>query len=94
MCYINRTQIPPVDIHSYLAMSFSFGTTATVILLAGLSAVSAAPSKEIVRRQSIGTLSSSQVDAFTPYSYYASAGYCAPAATLAWNCGSGFTVVA
>ena len=41
----------------------------------------------LATRQSITPLSSSQIDAFTPYSYYATVAYCAPAQTLAWNCG-------
>ena len=39
-------------------------------------------------RQAITSLTSTQISAFKPYSHYASAGYCAPAATLAWNCGA------
>ncbi|KAK0225286.1 alpha/beta-hydrolase [Armillaria fumosa] len=40
------------------------------------------------RRDSITALSNSEVEAFKPYTYYASAGYCEPSTTLAWNCGS------
>lgn len=40
------------------------------------------------RRDSITTLSDSEIEAFKPYTYYASAGYCEPSTTLAWNCGS------
>jgi len=29
-----------------------------------------------------------QVNAFRPYTYYASAGYCNPSVTRAWTCGS------
>ncbi|KAI0794401.1 lipase [Fomes fomentarius] len=36
----------------------------------------------------ITTLTSSQIAAYTPYSHYASAGYCTASATLAWNCGA------
>jgi len=39
-------------------------------------------------RQSITPLTSSQINAFNPYSYYATVAYCPPAQTLAWNCGS------
>lgn len=38
--------------------------------------------------QSIAILDSSQVDSYTPYTYYASAGYCNPTQTLAWDCGT------
>ncbi|KAI6126017.1 Alpha/Beta hydrolase protein, partial [Pisolithus croceorrhizus] len=39
-------------------------------------------------RQSITGLTTSQIDSYTPYTYYASAAYCTAAQTLAWNCGS------
>ena len=38
-------------------------------------------------RQSITTLSTSQISPFKPYSYFASAGYCTPSTTLTWSCG-------
>ncbi|TFK47200.1 alpha/beta-hydrolase [Heliocybe sulcata] len=68
------------------------------VALAVGAAVDAAPS--LRTRQSITTLSSSQVSAYTPYSWYASAGYCEASATLTWTCGtnceanSGFQPVA
>ncbi|KAF9269337.1 lipase [Marasmius fiardii PR-910] len=40
------------------------------------------------KRQSITTLSTSQVSAFKPFSFYAAAAYCQPSTTLAWNCGA------
>ncbi|KAF9269341.1 lipase [Marasmius fiardii PR-910] len=55
-------------------------------LLVALTAVVASPTPE--KRQSITTLSSAQVASFKPYSFYASAAYCQPANTLAWNCGA------
>jgi hypothetical protein len=33
-------------------------------------------------------LSASAISAFTPYAYYASAGYCAPSTTIDWSCGA------
>ncbi|KAG6827782.1 hypothetical protein H0H92_010475 [Tricholoma furcatifolium] len=39
-------------------------------------------------RQSITTLTSSQVSAYTPFTYFASTAYCAPSSTLAWTCGA------
>ena len=33
-------------------------------------------------------LSAQQVNYFTPYSYYASAGYCSPNTTSTWSCGA------
>ncbi|KAI5987111.1 Alpha/Beta hydrolase protein [Pisolithus albus] len=38
--------------------------------------------------QSITILDSSQIDSYTPYTYYASAGYCNATQTLAWDCGT------
>ncbi|KAI0732123.1 Alpha/Beta hydrolase protein [Fomitopsis betulina] len=58
-------------------------------LLALLSLVRAAPATGLLRaRQSITALSSSQITAFTPYTWYASTGYCSAAETLSWSCGT------
>ncbi|KAF8166662.1 lipase [Mycena galopus ATCC 62051] len=57
---------------------------AAILALASFAA--AAPS--LTARQSITSLSTTQVDSYTPYSFYAAAGYCTPASTLAWNCGT------
>ncbi|KAI0731001.1 lipase [Earliella scabrosa] len=58
----------------------------TILLQAPIFA-RAAP-VQLSSRQSITALSSAQIASFTPYSHYASAGYCTPSATLAWNCGA------
>ncbi|KAJ7089802.1 lipase [Mycena belliarum] len=57
----------------------------SVVVLALASFANAAPS--LLARQAFTTLSTAEVAAYKPYSYYAAAGYCAPAATLAWTCG-------
>ncbi|KAI8974839.1 lipase [Trametes punicea] len=63
--------------------------TLTVLLAAAIGTQAAAvPHPASIKRQAITTLSQSQVTAFRPYTHYASAGYCAPAATLAWDCGA------
>ncbi|EGO01496.1 hypothetical protein SERLA73DRAFT_85185 [Serpula lacrymans var. lacrymans S7.3] len=54
--------------------------------LLGIAAVQATPYH--VARQSITALTTSQIDVFTPYTWYASTGYCTAATTLAWNCGA------
>ncbi|KAF7798692.1 hypothetical protein EIP86_009916 [Pleurotus ostreatoroseus] len=60
-----------------------------LLILVALSAVHAMPAPPPLRtRQSITALSSSQISAFKPYSFFASAGYCQPSATLAWSCGT------
>lgn len=33
-------------------------------------------------------MTSAQVDALTPYTYYTSAGYCNPSVTRSWTCGA------
>ncbi|KAE9386984.1 lipase [Gymnopus androsaceus JB14] len=36
----------------------------------------------------LSTLTTTQIDSFTPYTHYASAGYCNPSTTLSWTCGA------
>ncbi|KAF9236092.1 Alpha/Beta hydrolase protein [Melanogaster broomeanus] len=55
-------------------------------VLLGAAAVEASPA--VSARQSITALSTTQIDYFTPYTYYASAGYCTAAQTIAWDCGT------
>ncbi|GJE91296.1 lipase family protein [Phanerochaete sordida] len=55
-------------------------------LVALLPAALAAPTLEA--RQSITALGASTISGFKPYTHYASTAYCAPANTLAWNCGA------
>lgn len=67
-------------------MSFDLlrSSVAVLALLASGAVASPAP----VKRQSITALSAAQIASFKPYSFYASAAYCQPANTLAWNCGA------
>lgn len=64
--------------------------SATIALLLGVLAVNAAPapSPHLEARQSITTLSTASIEAFKPYSFYASTGYCDASVTLTWTCGS------
>ncbi|KAG1747919.1 Alpha/Beta hydrolase protein [Suillus paluster] len=57
-----------------------------VAVLLVAAAVNALP--PLNSRQSITALTTSQIDHFTPYTHYASAGYCTNTQTLAWNCGT------
>ncbi|KAF9224205.1 lipase [Gyrodon lividus] len=57
-------------------------------ILAVLLGTTLIQGSSLVTRQSITALTPSQINSYTPYTYYASAGYCAPAQTLAWNCGT------
>ncbi|KAN0088313.1 Alpha/Beta hydrolase fold [Tylopilus felleus] len=54
--------------------------------LLGVTAVQATPA--LTARQSITVLTTTQIDYFTPYTWYASTGYCTPAQTIAWDCGT------
>ena len=48
---------------------------------------------QLEKRQSIAALSASQVSTYKPYTYFASAAYCNPTQTKAWNCGGGCTLL-
>ncbi|KIJ21171.1 hypothetical protein PAXINDRAFT_165906 [Paxillus involutus ATCC 200175] len=61
-------------------------STILAAVLLGAAAVRGTPS--LVTRQSITALTTAQIGSYTPYTYYASTGYCTPAQTLAWNCGA------
>ena len=57
----------------------------------GLSVLpaSAAPVLQSKRQaDNITALSTAQVSAFRPYSYYATTGYCRPNETITWSCGT------
>ncbi|KAI0249660.1 lipase [Lactifluus subvellereus] len=41
-----------------------------------------------VKRQAITTLSSTQIDAFAPFTHFASGAYCNPSTTITWKCGA------
>ncbi|KAF8799866.1 lipase class 3 family protein [Phlegmacium glaucopus] len=62
-------------------------------ILASLLApvVNAAPGLELAqlsKRQSITTLSSSQISWFKPFTFFASTAYCDPSTTVHWSCGA------
>ncbi|KAG6909905.1 hypothetical protein DXG01_014425 [Tephrocybe rancida] len=59
-------------------------------LLAATFALAAPTTGEThqLEARAITTLTAAQVAVFKPYSHYASTAYCAPANTLAWNCGT------
>ncbi|KAI5123195.1 hypothetical protein M0805_003962 [Coniferiporia weirii] len=58
------------------------------LALALFSATSLLASPLNSKRQSITTLSSSQISAFTPYAFFASTAYCSPSTTINWSCGA------
>ncbi|KAF9224206.1 alpha/beta-hydrolase [Gyrodon lividus] len=58
------------------------------ILAAALLGTTLIQGSSLVTRRSTTALTRSQIDSYTPYTYYASAAFCTPAQTLAWNCGT------
>ncbi|KAF8971867.1 lipase class 3 family protein [Flammula alnicola] len=51
--------------------------------------INAAPALvEVSKRQSITTLTASQISAFKPFTFFASTAYCEPSTTINWSCGS------
>ncbi|KIJ21165.1 hypothetical protein PAXINDRAFT_66454 [Paxillus involutus ATCC 200175] len=60
----------------------------SVLTVAVLGAVVMTASPTLFARQSIIALTTVQIDYFTPYTYYASAGHCIPSQILAWDCGT------
>ncbi|KAF8129294.1 Alpha/Beta hydrolase protein [Boletus edulis] len=57
-----------------------------VACLLGVAVVKASPA--LVSRQSISSLTTSQIDTLSPYTYFASVAYCDPSTTLSWSCGA------
>ncbi|THH12073.1 hypothetical protein EW145_g245 [Phellinidium pouzarii] len=55
------------------------------IALSSLSSLLASPLA--TKRQSITTLSTTQISAFKPFTFFASAAYCDPSTTINWSCG-------
>jgi len=60
------------------------------LLALTFSLVSASPAARysVKARQSITTLTTTQISAFEPYAFYASTGYCSPSTTINWSCGA------
>ncbi|KAK0188491.1 lipase [Armillaria mellea] len=69
-------------------MILSLTCWAVLALVSSLVSASPLQSSVLERRQSITTLTSAQVSAFKPYTFYASASYCQPSTTLTWTCGA------
>ncbi|KAK1236058.1 hypothetical protein PQX77_000698 [Marasmius sp. AFHP31] len=58
-----------------------------VVFLVGFVGMAVA-SPILEKRQSVTILSTEQVSMYKSYTFYASAAYCRPANTIAWNCGA------
>lgn len=67
-------------VHSMFALKNSVVFTVVASL-----AVQAAPS--LNTRATTTALTTSQIDVYTPYTWYASTGYCDSSTTINWNCG-------
>lgn len=65
-------------------MLYSLAVAVSIIF----STASLAIPLELQGRQAFTPLSSSQIAAFKPYSFYASTGYCLASQTIAWDCGA------
>ncbi|TDL25795.1 lipase class 3 family protein [Rickenella mellea] len=65
----------------------TFFSLALLVLGTFVSFAHAAPSR-LFERASVTPLSGAQISAFKPFTFFASAAYCQPSATLAWNCGA------
>ena len=55
-----------------------------------LSSALAAPAAELETRATPVALTTAQIATYSPYTYFAAAGYCAPAVTKTWKCGREF----
>ncbi|KAI0297460.1 lipase [Multifurca ochricompacta] len=64
-------------------LPYTFSTLCFAAVLTGIASAAS-----VNKRQTITPLSSSQVSAFKPYSYFAATTYCPPSQTLQWNCGA------
>lgn len=62
-----------------------FLAQALIVLFAGVQAL---PAPLLEARQSTSTLSTAQVAAFKPFTFYASTAACNPSTTLTWTCGA------
>lgn len=65
--------MPTVDMLPLLALML-YATTIQALPLLSL-------------RGNFNALTASEIDYFTPFTWYASAAHCTAASTLAWNCG-------
>jgi hypothetical protein len=57
------------------------------ILFSRSFTVYATPVPELLPRAGILTLSSDEISAVQPFSFYAGAAYCQPSTTMTWSCG-------
>jgi len=75
------------SIHSCSLRMLVYGFFVSALLCALV--VDAVP-PELVKRQAITALTATQISEFKPLTFFASAAYCNPSSTLAWDCGGEF----
>ncbi|KAJ3743759.1 lipase class 3 family protein [Lentinula detonsa] len=63
-------------------------TLLSLLVLASSSFALPSARVEIQIRQAISALSTAQITAYRPYTFYASTGYCSPSTTINWSCGA------
>ncbi|KAN0088316.1 hypothetical protein V8E55_005373 [Tylopilus felleus] len=76
---------PSYIARSCISLLTNFMASILVATLLGIAAVQASPT--LVSSQTITALATSQIDAFSPYTYFAKAAYCTPSTTISWSCG-------
>ena len=74
---------PLVRLPSRVLLPAIFMTSVFIATLFGIVAAQTS----LTSRQSITALTTSQIDTFSPFTYFASAAYCTPSTTLSWSCG-------
>lgn len=81
---VRRKFLPPLETSSSGIMVVASLLAPFISLLAifGLTRESA-----VTKRQATTVLSSEEIEAFQPYTLYASIAYCDPSQTLSWSCG-------
>ncbi|KAK0202424.1 alpha/beta-hydrolase [Desarmillaria ectypa] len=62
--------------------------TSALLVLSSVFRISLVAPTSLHARQGITILSTEEIAALKPYTFFASAGYCKPDVTLAWDCGS------
>lgn len=66
-----------------------FTVPALLVSALTVSAASVPQARNVLEaRQSIAPISTSEINSFPPYAWFASTAYCKPSSTLAWNCGT------
>ena len=98
VCIIVTTNTPSTTLSKLLRtmvfnrsfLKISFVPLALVFIRALAAPTPISDEELLAKRQAITTLTTAQITAFKPFTFFASTAYCQPSATLAWNCGGRF----